>query len=132
MVKTLYHYADFMTTFQFRLDEASPVDKNVQLHTQIQDAVKDGTLAAGTKLPTVRALAEQLGVAPYTVARVYRQLEDLGVLETHGRNGTIVSTFGDDSQQQAQLAARAYADRIHALGVSADEALALAKTALQS
>ena len=132
MVKTLNGYADFMTTFQFRLDESSPVDKNVQLHTQIQDAVKEGTLAAGTKLPTVRALAEQLGVAPYTVARVYRQLEDLGVLETHGRNGTIVSTFGDDRQQQAQLAARAYADRIHALGVSADEALALAKTALQS
>jgi DNA-binding transcriptional regulator YhcF (GntR family) len=117
---------------QFTLDESSPVAKNVQLHTQIQDAVKDGTLAAGTKLPTVRALAEQLGVAPYTIARVYRQLEDLGVLETHGRNGTIVSTFGDDSQQQAQLAARAFADRIHALGVSPDEALSLAKAALRS
>ena len=117
---------------RFVLDDSSPVDKNVQLHTQIQDAVKDGRLAPGTKLPTVRALAEQLGVAPYTVARVYRQLEDLGVLETHGRNGTIVSTFGDDSQQQAQLAARAYADRIHALGVSADEGLALAKAALHS
>lgn len=118
--------------FQFALDPASSVPKNEQLHTQIQDAVKDGTLAAGTKLPTVRALATELGVAPYTIARVYRQLEDLGVLETHGRNGTIVSTFGDDSQQQAQLAARAYADRIHALGVSADDGLALAKAALHS
>jgi DNA-binding transcriptional regulator YhcF (GntR family) len=115
---------------KFTLDESSPTPKNEQLHTQIQDAVKDGTLAAGTKLPTVRALATELGVAPYTIARVYRQLEDLGVLETHGRNGTIVSTFGDDSQQQAQLAARAFADRIHALGVSADDALALAKAAL--
>ena len=118
--------------FQFALDPGSPVPKNEQLHTQIQDAVKAGTLAAGTKLPTVRSLAEQLGVAPYTVARVYRQLEDLGVLETHGRNGTIVSTFGDDSQQQAQVAARAYADRIHALGVSADDGLALVKAALHS
>jgi DNA-binding transcriptional regulator YhcF (GntR family) len=118
--------------FRISLDDASPIAKNEQLTTQIQDAVKNGTLAAGTKLPTVRALATELSVAPYTVARAYRQLEDLGVLETHGRNGTIVSTFGDDSQQQAQLAARAYADRIHALGVSADEALALAKAALQS
>lgn len=118
--------------FPFRLNKNSSIALNVQLHTQIQDAVKDGTLAAGTKLPTVRSLATELGVAPYTVARVYRQLEDLGVLETHGRNGTIVSTFGDDSQQQAQLAARAYADRIHALGVSAEEALALAKAALHS
>ncbi len=117
---------------RFTLDESSSVPKNEQLHTQIQDAVKDGTLAAGSKLPTVRSLATELGVAPYTIARVYRQLEELGVLETHGRNGTIVSTFGDDSQQQAQLAARAYADRIHALGVSADEGLEYAKAALRS
>jgi DNA-binding transcriptional regulator YhcF (GntR family) len=117
---------------QFALDESSPVAKNEQLQALIQDAVKAGTLAAGAKLPTVRAMAEQLGVATYTVARAYRQLEDLGVIETHGRNGTIVSTFGDDSQQQAQAAARAFADRIHALGVSADEALALAKAALHS
>ena len=121
-----------MDTFQFAIDDSSPVAKNVQLHTQIQEAVKNGTLAAGTKLPTVRALATQLDVAPYTIARVYRQLEDLGVLETHGRNGTIVSTFGDDSQQQAQLAARAYADRIRALGVSAEQGLDLAKAALHS
>ena len=119
-----------VTGFQLLLDDASPLPKNEQLTTQIQDAVKAGTLAAGTKLPTVRSLATELGVAPYTVARAYRQLEDLGVIETHGRNGTIVSTFGDATQQQAQVAARAYADRIHALGVSAAEALALAKAAL--
>ncbi len=116
----------------FSLDSETAVAKNVQLHTQIQEAVKNGTLAAGTKLPTVRALAAQLDVAPYTIARVYRQLEDLGVVETHGRNGTIVSTFGDDSQQQAQLAARAYADRIRALGVSPEDGLDLAKAALYS
>ena len=119
-----------VTGFQFILDDASPVPKNEQLTAQIQDAVKAGTLAAGTKLPTIRSLATELGVAPYTVARAYRQLEDLGVIETHGRNGTIVSTFGDETQQQAQVAARAYADRIHLLGVSTDEALALARAAL--
>ena len=118
--------------FQFRVDPASTVALNVQLHTLIQDAVKSGELAAGTKLPTVRALATQLEVAPYTVARVYRQLEDLGVVETHGRNGTIVSTFGDDSQQQAQLAARAFADRIHALGVDNETAIQLATAALEN
>jgi DNA-binding transcriptional regulator YhcF (GntR family) len=114
---------------KFTLIESS-VPKNEQLTTQIQDAVKSGTLAAGTKLPTVRSLATELNVAPYTVARAYRQLEDLGVIETHGRNGTIVSTFGDTTQRQAQLAARAFADRIHSLGVSAEDALALAASAL--
>lgn len=115
---------------QFSLDDSSSVAKNEQLHQQIQDAVKSGQLAAGTKLPTVRALATELGVAPYTVARAYRQLEDLGVIETHGRNGTIVSTFGDETQQQAQQAAQAYATRIRLLGVHADAALELVRSAL--
>jgi len=114
------------------LDPTSSTPKNEQLTQQIQDAVKAGALAPGTKLPTVRALAAQLDVAPYTIARAYRQLEDLGVIETHGRNGTIVSTFGDTTQQQAQLAARDFADRMRALKVDPDEALALAKAALHS
>lgn len=121
----------FVSAFQISLDDASPTPKNEQLTTQIQDAVKAGTLAPGSKLPTVRSLATELGVATYTVARAYRQLEDLGVIETHGRNGTTVSAFGDESQQQAQLAARAYADRIHALGVDPAQALELAKAALE-
>ena len=118
--------------FRFTLDPASSTPKNEQLTQQVQDAVKAGTLAAGTKLPTVRALAADLDVAPYTIARAYRQLEDLGVIETHGRNGTIVSTFGDTTQQQAQLAARDFAERMRGLGVEPAEALALAKAALQS
>ena len=97
-----------------------------------QDAVKAGTLAAGTKLPTVRSLATELSVAPYTVARAYRQLEDLGVIETHGRNGTLVSTHGDTTQQQAQVAARAFADRIRGLGYPTDLALELARSALEN
>jgi DNA-binding transcriptional regulator YhcF (GntR family) len=112
------------------VDATSAVPMNEQLTTQIQDAVKSGTLAAGTKLPTVRSLATELSVAPYTVARAYRQLEDLGVIETHGRNGTLVSTHGDTTQQQAQLAARAFADRIRGLGYPSDLALDLAKAAL--
>lgn len=121
-----------MSTFTISVDPASGIALNEQLTTQIQDAVKAGTLAAGTKLPTVRSLATELSVAPYTVARAYRQLEDLGVIETHGRNGTIVSTFGDTTQQQAQLAARAFADRIHSLGVSSETAVNLVKSALDS
>jgi len=121
-----------VTSFAITVDAASSVPLNVQLTTQIQDAVKAGTLAAGTKLPTVRSLATELHVAPYTVARAYRQLEDLGVIETHGRNGTLVSTHGDTTQQQAQVAARAFADRIRGLGYPTDLALELAKAALEN
>jgi DNA-binding transcriptional regulator YhcF (GntR family) len=115
---------------RFELDSTSPTPKNEQLQSQVQDAVKSGALAAGAKLPTVRSLATELGVAPYTIARAYRQLEDLGVIETHGRNGTIVSTFGDATQREAQLAARAFADRTRSLGVSPADSLELARRAL--
>lgn len=121
-----------MAGFAITLDPASGTPMNEQLTTQIHDAVKAGTLAAGTKLPTIRSLATELEVAPYTVARAYRQLEELGVIETHGRNGTLVSTHGDTTQQQAQLAARAFADRIHGLGYPTDLALDLAKAALDN
>lgn len=121
-----------MTSFEFHLDPASTTPKNEQLTQQVQDAVKANILAPGTKLPTVRSLATELDVAPYTIARAYRQLEDLGVIETHGRNGTIVSTHGDTTQQQAQLAAHEFARRMAALKVAPNEALSLAEAALRS
>jgi DNA-binding transcriptional regulator YhcF (GntR family) len=120
-----------VTEFRITVNPSSSVPLNEQLTTQIQDAVKAGALTPGTKLPTVRALAAEVSVATYTVARAYRQLEDLGVIETHGRNGTLVSPFGDATERQAQLAARAYADRMRALGVSRDEAVRLVTAALQ-
>jgi DNA-binding transcriptional regulator YhcF (GntR family) len=115
---------------KFFIDPESATPKNEQLRNQIQDAVKSGSLAAGAKLPTVRALATELGLAPYTVARAYRELEDLAVVETHGRNGTIVSTFGDETERQAQAAAHAFAERIRALGVAPEKALELVRAAL--
>ena len=61
-----------------------------QLRTAIAGRVAKGELAAGTKLPTVRQLAADLGLAVNTVARAYRELEADGVVETQGRRGTFV------------------------------------------
>ncbi len=94
-----------------------------QLKQQIADRVADGRLRPGEKLPTVRALAEQLGLAPNTVARAYRELEAAGVVDTRGRSGTFVA--GDEVSSEARAAAAAYADRARALGLSDDEAVAL-------
>ena len=87
----------------------------------------DGELPAGTKLPTVRALAATLGIAPNTVARAYRELEYAGVVSTRGRNGTVVS--GNGSARAAKEAAASYADAMLALGVRQDEALELVRRA---
>lgn len=82
-------------------------------------------------MPTVRALADQLGLAVNTVARSYRELEAEGLLETRGRAGTVIAFSGDPTMKLAQVAARAYADRIRELGVDASDALALVRNALQ-
>jgi DNA-binding transcriptional regulator YhcF (GntR family) len=109
---------------------ASAVPPFEQLRSQIAGAVNDGTLLAGAKLPTVRRLAEDLGLATNTVARSYRELERDGVIETRGRNGTFVAATGDARQREAQMAALAYAQRIRQLHVEPAAALELVRTAL--
>ena len=114
------------------IDPKSSVPPFEQLRVQLVEQIGEGTLAPGAKLPTVRRLAEDLGLAANTVARTYRELESLGLIETRGRNGSFVAAHGDAAKRGAQEAARAYADRIRQLGVDADAALEFAKAALRS
>jgi DNA-binding transcriptional regulator YhcF (GntR family) len=93
-----------------------------QLRTLVIDAVRAGTLPAGARLPTVRELAGQLGLAVNTVARAYRELEMAGVVETRGRFGTFVA-HNDPADAAMASAAAAYADAAHAVGLSKTEAL---------
>lgn len=92
-----------------------------QVRIGVIDAVRNGRLAPGTRLPTVRELARELGLAANTVARTYRELETAGVVETRGRQGTFVARQ-DPTDIAMAAAARVYADAARALGVSADEA----------
>jgi len=101
-----------------------------QVKRQISALVAAGELRPGDKLPTVRRLAEDLGLAPNTVARAYRELEAAGVLDTRGRAGTFVT--GDERSRAARQAAAEYAQRTRELGLSADEAMALVERSLAS
>jgi DNA-binding transcriptional regulator YhcF (GntR family) len=101
-----------------------------QVKRQISALVAAGELHPGDKLPTVRRLAEDLGLAPNTVARAYRELEVAGVLDTRGRAGTFVT--GDERSRAARQAAAEYAQRARELGLSADEAMALVERSLAS
>lgn len=114
------------------VDPQSTTPPFEQLRVQFRDLVTSGELTPGTRLPTVRRLAEQLGLAPNTVARTYRELEMDGIIETRGRHGSFVSSHGDPTERHAQEAALTYAARIRQLGVSDDRALLLARDALKA
>ncbi len=70
------------------LRAASPAYE--QVRGQLGGHIRSGTLAPGTKLPVVRALASDLGVAVNTIARAYQELEREGLVTTRRRVGTIV------------------------------------------
>ena len=103
-----------------------------QIRVQIADQVRSRVLAAGTRLPTVRHLADDLGVAAGTVARAYRTLESDGVVETRGRHGTFVSVGTDAVAREAFAAATEYAYRVRRLGLSRADALEQVRTAFDA
>lgn len=107
------------------LDHGSTVPPYEQIRVQIAANVESQALQPGDRLPTVRRLAEDLGVAPGTVARAYRELEQSGVIETRGRGGSFVT--GDRVISKAKAAAVAYLAETKALGLSATDALVLVR-----
>jgi DNA-binding transcriptional regulator YhcF (GntR family) len=111
------------------IDTGSAVPPYEQVREQVRAQVEAGELLPGTKLPTVRRLAADLGLAANTVARAYRELEALGVIETRGRAGSVVS--GDGVGQAARQAAHEYAERARSLGLDPGEALDLVRRALE-
>ena len=110
-----------------RIDPASSEAPYEQVRRQIAEAAAAGIFAPGHKLPTVRQLASDLGIAANTVARAYRELEADGVVETHGRNGTLVATrrIGD---ADAGDAAMVYVRTVRTRGLSLDEAQRLVES----
>ena len=108
---------------QLRVDPTSGVALFDQVRLQVIAAVREGRLPAGTRLPTVRELAAQLGLAVNTVARSYRELESAGVVETRGRQGTFIARTDPVDATMAD-AARRYADTARSLGLDRDRAVA--------
>jgi len=112
------------------VDPASSTPPYEQIRSQLAGSIGNRTLATGTRLPTVRALAAELGVAVNTVARAYRELEEAGLIETHGRGGSVVAAAGDRGRERAGQAAAEYARLAIGLGLDRTEALRIVAAAL--
>jgi DNA-binding transcriptional regulator YhcF (GntR family) len=105
-------------------DEADPPYE--QVRDAIRAKIERGTFAPGDRLPPVRTAAVDLGLAPNTVARAYRELERDGWLVGRGRAGTFVPEelpAPEDPSQALEAAARTYLRRARELGF--DRAAAL-------
>lgn len=73
-----------------RIDTDLPVPPYAQVQDQITTMVRSGVLAPGTRLPAIRHLAHDLGVAANTIGRAYRELERAGLVTPQGHHGTVV------------------------------------------
>lgn len=75
------------------IDHASPEPLYLQIRSQVVAAIAREELRPGDRLPTVRALASDLGINLHTVNKAYALLRDEGLLVIRGRNGAHVADF---------------------------------------
>jgi DNA-binding transcriptional regulator YhcF (GntR family) len=80
-----------VATIPIGIDDNSSLSIYEQIVVQVQEAIATGRLSAGDRLATVRRLAEDLDIAPGTVARAYSEMERLGLVVTEGARGTRVA-----------------------------------------
>lgn len=85
------------------IDPDDPAPPSAQIVRSVRRQVRDGLLEPGDRLPAIRALAEELGLAPGTVARAYKELEEEGAVVTRRGAGTRVAE-GDGSGERARSA----------------------------
>ena len=119
------------------VDPDAVVSPYEQIRSQVATMAATGTLPPGARLPTIRQLAADLGLAGGTVARAYRELEAEGVIVTRGRHGTFVvdqpPKVGEAVRnRQLAEAARAFAVAARHLGADAKAALEHARRALDA
>ncbi|WP_298440466.1 GntR family transcriptional regulator [Gordonia sp. (in: high G+C Gram-positive bacteria)] len=121
------------------LDDNDPTPAFEQIRKQIVGHIAAGRLPLGAKLPPLRQLARDLGIAVGTAAHAYRELELAGVITTRRGAGTRVASLPDspagpppETERQVRELAVGYLAATAALGVVPSSALDAVVRALQS
>lgn len=73
-----------------KIDDYSDVPIYMQIRNQIVMGISSGELAPGEQLPTVRALALEMGINTMTVSKTYQMLKSEGYIMTDRKNGARV------------------------------------------
>jgi DNA-binding transcriptional regulator YhcF (GntR family) len=90
------------TQFRVAIDDGSEVSIYEQIIAQVQEGVATGRLATGDRLLPVRQLADELQIAPGTVARAYGELERMGIVATEGSRGTRIAEGAREPLPEAE------------------------------
>lgn len=106
------------------VDSDSPVPVFEQLRRQVAALVLSGELTSGDRLPPIRQLAADLGIAAGTVARAYAELESAGVVSTGRGRGTRIAP-GPGASEEVRSAADQYIATARSAGLDLTSMLAL-------
>jgi len=112
-----------------------PTPPYEQLRRQFAELIQAGVLTAGDRLPPLRQLAADLGLAVGTVARSYRELETAGLVVSRRGGGTRVQAIARPAtaaqrERNLQAHAETFVRQARLLGASDAEVRALLESAL--
>lgn len=92
-------------TSRFQIDDNSELSIYEQIIAHVTEAVATRDLLPAERLPSVRQLADQLDIAPGTVARAYRELERRNLIVTDGARGTSIASNPVSATKDSELTA---------------------------
>lgn len=125
-----------MDELTLAVDTRSAIPPYEQIRLQLLDALKSGLLRAGERLPSIRQLAGDLGLATNTVGRAFKELESEGFIESRGPLGSFVGKTKTLSQKERRklldAAAESFALEAKRLGIDSADALNAVRAALGS
>lgn len=87
----------------FVIDYNSEEAYYIQLRNQIILAIANATISEGDSLPSVRDMAEIIGINMHTVNKAYAILKQEGYLKLDRRKGAVISVDRDRMQAIEQL-----------------------------
>ena len=111
------------------LDFGSDIPIYIQIRNQIVLGIAEGRLAAGEKLPTIRALSEECGINMMTVSKAYQLLKQEGYIHTDRRSGAVVCYKEEQRGPRPETidGLKLRLSELRLAGLSIDEALDLCR-----
>lgn len=110
----------------FRLNPQSGVPIYLQLIEQVKHGIENGALRPGDQLPGIRKLAESIPMNPNTVAKAYKELEHMGLVELRQGSGAFISEGLDtkeltDRMKSARPIVEKTVERLLQMGLNEEE-----------